>query len=224
MALSLAGMTVIPGVCKAQNNDSFVEVNASAEKEVAPDVFYLRVDIREEDSKGKKTLEQQQKSLLSLLRSMNVNTETQLSRLSLSSAYNTRRNNYAQATYQVKLFDSDTLFKLWQKLDDAGFSSVSFVKAECSTLEQVKDEVRKMAVVNARNQARSMAQAIGQDIGRCFWINGGYASSPVVYAQPRMMMKSNAMDGAMAEEQETDTVLFSNVKVTANVSAKFVLE
>ena len=52
--------------------ESYVEVNGSAEQEVAPDTFYLRVDIAEQDSKGRKSLEQQQNDMLKALKSLGV--------------------------------------------------------------------------------------------------------------------------------------------------------
>ena len=206
--------------------ESYVEVNGSAEQEVAPDTFYLRVDIAEQDSKGRKSLEQQQDEMLKALKSLGVDPDSQVVRLSLSSTYFNRRSNMASAAYQIKLVSPAQLAKVWSKLDELGLSGVKFQKAECGTIDKVKDDVRRLAVLNARNQAASMANAIGQTVGRCFYIYGGYSDASAVYARPVMLSKSMMANGAnMAEEDAGgDSLEFDKIKVSAKVTARFVLQ
>lgn len=220
---------LLPATGAAQEskyNDSYIEVNGSAERDVAPDLFYLRVDIDEQDSKGRKTLEQQQRDMLNALKVLKVDLENQVTRLSLSSSYYNRKTNMAAAAYQIKLNGADQLSKVWSRLDELGLSRVSFQKAECSTIAKVQEEVRSLAVRNAREQASSMAEAIGQSIGKCFYIYGGYSDSPVLYAQPRILTKAMAADGAnmIGEASAEESLEFDNIKVSAKVTAKFVLE
>ncbi|MCQ2182741.1 MAG: SIMPL domain-containing protein [Bacteroidales bacterium] len=206
-------------------NDSYIEVNGSAEQEVAPDLFYLRVDIDEQDSKGRKTLEQQQRDMLNALKTLGVDLEKQVVRLSLASSYYNRKSNMAHSAYRIKLTSAEQLSKVWNRLDELGLSEVSFQKAECSTITKVQDEVRQLAVRNAREQAASMAAAIGQTIGKCFYIYGGYNDTPAVYSQPRRLTKTMSLDSVnMAEEAEAESLEFDNIKITARVTARFVLE
>lgn len=222
--MALAGITTTGA--RAQSTEtypSYVEVTGYAEKEVTPDVFYMRVEINEVDSKGKNSLEQQQKSMLSSLKALGVDTDRQLTRLSLSSSFYNRKTNLSSAVYQLKLGSAETVSKVWRKLDDLGISNVSFTKAEYSRIEEFKDEVRREAVRNARQQASSMAEAIGQKIGKCFYMYCGHSGSPVVYAQARMV-KGLAMNAADTVEESGDGIEFNNIKVSISVSSKFVLE
>ena len=212
---------------KAQDNgafQSFIEVNGYAEKEVAPDIFYLRINIDEQDTKGKKSLEQQQKSMLNVLKSSGIDTEKQLVRLSLSSSFHNRKTNMATASYQLKLNSADDVSRIWQKLDALGLSDISFVKAEYSLIDELKDEVRQLAVKNARQQAESMAGAIDQSIGKCFYIYCGYSGNSAVYAQPRVLTKAAFSDSMNEMAVEEESIEFDNIKVSINVSTKFVLE
>ena len=205
--------------------DSYIEVNGSAEREIAPDLFYLKVDIDEQDSKGRKSLEKQQADMLDALKSLGVDPQQQVTRLSLYSSYYNRRKNMASASYQIKLTGAEQLTKVWSKLDELGLSNVSFQKAECSTLAEVQDEVRRLAVQNAREQASSMASAIGQTIGKCFYIYGGYKETPAIFALPRLYTKSMMADGAnMAEEMVEDPLEFGKITVSAKITARFILE
>lgn len=203
---------------------SYIEVNGSAEKEVAPDVFYLRIEINEQNSKGKKSVEEQQKSMLSALKSLGIDIEKQLVRTSLSSSFYNRRTNLSTATYQLKVNTAEAVSSVWQRLDGLGISDVSFIKAEYSKIEELKDQVRQEAVRNAKKQAESMAGAIGQTVGKCFYINGGYSGNSVLYAQPRMAAKGMMMDYAVEEAAVEESIEFDNIKVSQNISAKFVLE
>lgn len=218
---------VLPQRIYAQNTEaypSYIDVNGYAEQEVAPDVFYLRIEINELDSKGKKSVEQLQSSMLSALKSLKIDIEKQLTRTSLSSTYYNRKTNLSSASYQLKVFNAETVSSVWQKLDELGISNVSFIKAEYSNIEQLKDEVRKEAVRNARHQAESMAEAIGQNIGKCFYISGGYSGNTVLYAAQKAASRNMMMDLAVAEEAVEESIEFSNIKVSQNISAKFVLE
>lgn len=227
-AAILAVCTMAAVSASAQENrlyESYIEVTGNAEREIAPDLFYLKVDIDEQDSKGKKSLEKQQADMLDALKSLGVDPLQQVTRLSLYSSYYNRRKNTATASYQIKLFGAEQLTKAWSKLDELGLSNVSFQKAECSTLARVQEEVRSLAVQNAKEQASKMASAIGQTIGKCFYIYGGYMETPAVFALPRMYSKSMMADGAnMAEDAPDSPLEFGKIKVSSKVTARFILE
>ena len=223
--MALSAIAPLKGAAQeSRYTDSYVEVNGNAEREVAPDRFYLRVDIDEQDSKGRKTLEQQQKDMLAALRTLGIDIEKQVTRQSLSSSYYNRKKNMATASYQLKLTSAEQLAKVWSALDELGFSGVSFQKAECSTIDKVREEVRQQAVRNARQQAESMAEAIDQSVGKCFYLNGGYSGGSAVYAQPRRMAKSVMADSINMIEDECEALEFDNIKVSASVTARFILE
>lgn len=221
--LGMASATFANAQCN-QETIPYVEVNATAEKEVAPDVFYLRVDIDEADSKGKKSLESQQKELVDALNALDINTGDALTRLSLNSSFYTKKSNLASASYQIKLTSAEQVSMVWQKLDAVGFSKVSFIRAEYSQIEELRNQVRCEAICNAQSQARSMAEAIGQGIGKCFYISCGYSGGGIVYAQPRLMAKSYVSDSANGIAEEAEIIDFNNIKVSASVSAKFLLK
>lgn len=225
---ALACLAFCTGYAQVQENaacNSFIEVTGYAEKEVAPDVFYMRIEINESDSKGKSALEQQQKSMISSLKAIGVDTDKQLTRLSLSSSFHNRKTNLASATYQLKLKSAESVSKVWRRLDELGISNVSFTKAEYSGIEELRNEVRQEAVRNARQQASSMAEAIGQSIGKCFYMYCGHSGNAVLYAQPRMMKTMLMADGANAiEEESAENIEFNDIKVSMTVSAKFALK
>ena len=109
-------------------------------------------------------------------------------------------------------------------MDALGISNVSFTKAEYSKIKELQAEMQQEAMRNAQSQARTMAEAIGQKAGRCFYIYCSHNGSQALYAQARMtkgVMFNSAMDAAVEEETAIE---FGNIKVSASVSTKFVLE
>ena len=220
MAVSFGASAQVAG----ETFNSYIEVSGYAEQEVAPDVFYIRIVIDEQDSKGRYSLEDQEKEMIKTLRGLGIDTDKRLTRLSLSSTYYKRKSNLATGTYQLKLDGSELVAKALSVLDKLGISDVAFTKAEYSGIDSLKNEVRCQAVRNAREQAQSMAAAVGQNIGRCFYMYAGQSGNAILYAQPRMTksMMLDASNGLGMEEEES--VEFNNIKVSANVNAKFILE
>ena len=105
----------------------------------------------------------------------------------------------ATAKYQLQLGSSAMVAKVWQALDGLGISNVSILKVSHSKIEQYKAEVRVEAMQNARQSAATLAEAIGQKIGKCFYIyDSNYDVAPQYYDN-MMMVRSKAMMADSAE-------------------------
>ena len=76
---------------------SFIQVNGRAEKEVAPDQFYLSIVINEIDSKGKISVESQQRDMVAALKRIGVDVEKSLKVANMSSSYFKRSTSLSTA-------------------------------------------------------------------------------------------------------------------------------
>lgn len=203
---------------------SYIEVTGVAEKEVAPNEIFLSITINERDSKGKISIDEQQREMLAALKKLGVKADEQLKMVDLTSSYFKRGNALAKAQYELKLGSASEVAKVWRALDGLGISQVTVQKVSHSDLEKFKAETRSEAIRAARDNARALAEAIDQKAGKCFWI-ADY-SSPVrtVYAA------ANLKSRAMAEETSFDAVVeeegleFQTINLQHRVQAKFVLE
>ncbi len=164
MALPVAAQTV------GEAFPSYIQVNGRAEKEIAPDEFYLSVVIDERDSKGKLSVESQQRDMIAALRRLGVDVEKQLKVANLSSEFFRKKSSVATAKYQLQLGSAAEVARAWQALDELGISNVSILKVSHSQLDRLKEEVRVEAMRNARDNARTLAEAVGQRIGKCFYV------------------------------------------------------
>lgn len=222
---AVAALVALPAAAQTQEAfPSYVQVYGRAEKEITPDEFYLQIIINERDSKGKISVESQQRDMIAALKRLNVDIDKQLKVANLSSEFFKKKSSVATAKYQLQLGSSAEVARVWQALDDLGISNVSILKVSHSKIDQLKEQVRVEAIRNARKNAATLAEAIGQQVGRCFYIYDSNSNVvPAVY--DNMVLMRSAKDVATAEMQvEEDPLEFKTLRLEYGVQAKFVLE
>lgn len=204
---------------------SYIQVNGHAEREVTPDEFYLSIVLDERDSKGKISLENQRREMTAELKRLGVDVEKQLKVANLSSEFFKKKSSVARAKYQLQLGSAAEVAKVWQALDALNISNVSIQKVTHSKLAQFKSEIRIEAIRNARENARTLAEAIDQQIGSCFYIYDNNNDN-LYYYDNSVMVRSMKIRGTAGVEEaaEEEVVEFKNIKIEYNVQTKFVLE
>ena len=86
--IAAVALMALPAAAQVQEAfPSYIQVNGRAEKEITPDEFYLSVIINERDSKGKISVESQQRDMIAALKRLGVNVEKQLKVANLSSEF-----------------------------------------------------------------------------------------------------------------------------------------
>lgn len=225
IAMAVVALMALPAAAQMQEAyPSYIQVTGRAEKELTPDEFYLQIVINERDSKGKISVESQQRDMVAVLRKLGVDAEKQLKMANLSSEFFKKNTSVAMAKYQLQLGSSGEVAKVWQALDDLGISNISILKVTHSQLDKYKQEVRLEAMRNARESAQEMAGAIGQTIGKCFYIYDSNSNVlPVMYDNAVLMRSAKAVADAESVAEE-DPLEFKTIKLEYGVQAKFVLE
>ncbi len=228
--LLLAAVALLAIPAAAQNQEaypSYIQVNGRAEKEITPDEFYLTITINERESKGKITVEAQQRDMIAALKKLGIDTEKQLKVANLSSEFFRRRTSVATAKFQLQVGSSAEMAKVYAALDEIGISNVALLRVSHSKLDEYKEEVRLAAIRNARQSAQSMAGAIGQTVGKCFYIYDSNSDViPYAYNNMAVMRSAKGMMDAVEEAEVTaeETPEFKTIKLRYDVQAKFVLE
>lgn len=225
IAMAVVALMALPAAAQMQEAyPSYIQVTGRAEKELTPDEFYLQIVINERDSKGKISVESQQRDMVAVLRKLGVDVEKQLKMANLSSEFFKKNTSVAMAKYQLQLGSSGEVAKVWQALDDLGVSNISILKVTHSQLDKYKQEVRLEAMRNAQKSAQEMAGAIGQTIGKCFYIYDSNSNVlPVMYDNAVLMRSAKAAADAESAAEE-DPLEFKTIKLEYGVQAKFVLE
>lgn len=225
--LLLMAVVLVALTASAQQSDPFpscIEVSGTAEKELSPNEIYLAITINERDSKGKISVDEQQHEMLDVLKKLGVKPDEQLRMIDLTSSYFKRGNALARAQYELRLSSAVEVARVWRALDELGISEVTVSRATHTDLERYKSEVRADAIRAARNNARTLAEAIDQKAGRCFFIADYSTPAVRTYAAN---IKSRAADldfDAFEESVEAENLEFQQIKLQHTVRAKFVLE
>ena len=86
--MAVVALMALPAAAQMQEAyPSYIQVTGRAEKELTPDEFYLQIVINERDSKGKISVESQQRDMVAVLRKLGVDVEKQLKMANLSSEF-----------------------------------------------------------------------------------------------------------------------------------------
>ncbi|WP_300918884.1 SIMPL domain-containing protein [uncultured Alistipes sp.] len=226
IVLVAVALMALPAAAQVQEAfPSYIQVNGRAEREIAPDEFYLQIVIAERDSKGKITVESQRRDMIAALKRQGVDVEKQLKVANLSSEFFKKKTSVATAKYQLELHSAAEVSKVWQALDALGISNVSIAKVTHSQIERFKEEVRVEAMRNARQTAASLAEAVGQTIGRCFYVyDSNYDVVPAYYNNSVMLRTKGTYDAAEGAAEEEEQIDFKTIRLQYNVQTKFVLE
>ena len=158
-------LSVLPAAAQEQASKfdaSYIQVWGQAEKEITPDEFYLSVTINEKDSKGKISIQTQERAMLDALKKLGVDTQKQLRVVDMSSEYFKKGNALAWKQFQLKLNTPEQVAQVFGSLNDLGISNVSMEKVTHSQLDQYKNEVRIAAMKSAQTNAQTLAGAIGK--------------------------------------------------------------
>lgn len=211
----------------APQYENCVETRGQAEKEIVPDEIYVRIVIDEAALKNKNSVEDLEQKMIKGLKQAGVDTDEDLRIGDMSSKYYKqafrKASGATRATYQLKVNGAVQLGKVYQALEAAGISNLSIIRLSHSKIKEYENEVRVEAIRQAKANAEALAGAIGQSIGKAIYImdySAPYLDTPM--ARPEMMyaVKDTGAGGG-GYETPLD---FRTIKLTYNVTAKFVLE
>lgn len=204
---------------------SYIQVTGRAEMEIVPDEFYLSIVVNERESKGKITVEQQQREMIAALGKMGIDVDARLKVANLTSEFFRKNASVATAKYQLKVDSAAEVAKVYAALDEIGISNVEIQKVSHSKIDEFKQQVRLDAVRNARQSAESMAAALGQKAGECFYIYDSNSDVIPAFYNNSVMVRSMAKAyGDAAETTSADESLdFRTIRLQYSVQTKFVL-
>lgn len=223
--IAVAALMAFPAAAQVQEAfPSYIQVNGRAEKEITPDEFYLSIVINERDSKGKISVESQQRDMIAALKRLGVNVEKQLKVANLSSEFFKKKTSVATAKFQLKLSSAAEVSKVWQALDNLGISNVSIQRVSHTQIEQLKQQVRIEAMQNAKQSAQTLAQAVGQSIGKCFYVYDSNNDVVPSYYNNSFVARGMAKADMLETASEDEPLDFKTIKLQYSVQAKFVLE
>ena len=222
-------VVMVSGIALGQSKNfidqPYLETNASADTLVVPDRIYLSIDIRESDTKDRKSVEELENRMVAALKAIGIDTDKQLTLSDLDSSF---KNYFLKKTGVLKsksftllVYDGLAAGKAIQALENSKIANVNFQKAEVSNIEQIKMDLRAEAVENAVDQAKSMLSPLAQQLGKALYVSD--LNTGIVYGWQNKMARMD-VSMARAEQYEPVDIDFEKVKVSSSVNVKFAIE
>lgn len=224
-------LITISSLAFAQKNfidQPFIETTSSADSLVVPNKIYISINLNEADSKNRKSVEEQERQLESILKKLNIDIEKNLSLLDLSSNFKNYflkgQNVLKSKIYSLLVGNAVTAGKVLAELENVGISNVNIVKTEYSKADELILELKSKAVAKSKLTAEKLAKPLNQKVGKALFISDINTFSPMYEMQP-MGIQMKAM-ASMADSQVADPINteFQKLKFEVRVNVKYALE
>ena len=201
----------------------YLETSARVDTLVTPDRIYLNITIQEKDSRGRRSVEEQENKMAQKLKDLGIDVDEQLVIKDLSSSFKRyflrSKEVLKSKQYSLLVYDGLTAGEVLVALEALDIANTYLEKTEYSKMDALELELKSRAMKKAQKKALALTQPLGQKVGPALYIVDSYGTVPVAYA-PRMKMAMAEMD--MAAEAPLD-VDFEKIKVETSVQVKFKL-
>jgi uncharacterized protein YggE len=208
----------------------YIEVTGTAEKEVIPDEIYIGIIIRERYiNKLKVTIEEQEDKLKSAVKSLGID----LTNLYLSDANADyvkirwqKKDVLTKKDYTLKVSNATTVGQVFQELEKLEITDAFISKVSHSKIDSLRKEVRIMAIKAAKDKADYLLTAIGDQTGKPLIIT---ESPQTIYrseinALPTRNVNSIAstVGGVSSSLGDKDNeIQFQKIKLASSIYVKF---
>lgn len=204
-------------------------VIGKAETEVVPDEIYLIITISEHESKGKVSIQDQQRAMMKSLAEKGIDTKN-LKMKDMATSFYKKGQNLAYGIYELKLSSSETLYTALAVLNRLGIYESRISRIGRSDKEQLRNELMADAMKNARSTAEKIAAADNRKAGRCIYFSYDADYDPMFdndFINPGTIEFTRLDPEAISmSEQEMINLPpeIGNIKIRVVLKAKFLLE
>lgn len=230
--LSLVTVLTFPlcGSLQAQEKNfidqPYLETNARVDTLVVPDRIFLGILIKEEDTKGRTSVEELENRMATKLKTLGIDLDKQLVLSDLASNfrdYFLRKTDVQKSkAYTLLVYDALTAGKVIQALEAIGISNINLEKTEYGAIEQLKLVLRKKAVAKAKIQAEALLEPLGHTLGTALYIS----DLNTEYSNLQGRVSGIQLRGMALEKDQAYNpleVAFEKIPVESMVNVKFAI-
>ena len=207
-----------------------IEVEAEADTLVVPDRIYVSITLNEADSKNKKSVEEQEKQLETILKKLKINTDKDLSVLDYSSNFKKYflkgQNILKTKKYSLLVRDAYTLANVIISLEEAGISNTEVEKVEYSKSKELLLELKSEAVKRSRIIAQKLVKPLNQKVGKA--LNISVNEPQGMYREELMVFQRGGVPGGASKIYASEEFLrkldFQKIKFSTTVYVKYQLD
>lgn len=229
---SQAILAQAPVVQTADLDHRTISVNGSASMEVVPDEIYVNIQLTEYQKKGepKKDIETIKTGFLESCKSVGI-ADSLISIVAFSGSNNyyylRKRKKDADLqstiTYQIKFKSNKMMDDLIDKLDDNATSDFKIESVSHSKIIDYRKLLKARAVLEAKEKAVYLAEAIGEKVGPALTINEPWEWQPGFYFDNAQISNNEYKRDTFIAPVGSD-VDFKKIKLRYEVSVVFALK
>jgi uncharacterized protein len=226
MALLITAM-ITNGQNKTTNSHEkpYIEVNGTAEKEIVPDEIYIAIVIREKyENRVKVTIDNQEEKLINAIRSLGI----EGSNLYLSDANADyvkikwhRKDVLTKKDYLLKVTNATTVGQVFQKLEEIEINDAYISKVSHSNIDNLRKEIRILAIKAAKEKADYLLNAIGEKTGKALIVN---EKNQNTITQRNISANTFSVNETKSNALSNYEIQFQKIKLTASIYVKFSIE
>lgn len=226
----ILALLLVAAIVQAQDKNfidqNYIEVTGVAYKEVVPDEIYLNIQINEKDSKGKESLADVEQRMLAKLEEIGIDLKEQVTLNDLASNFQfyllKRTDIFASKEYTVKVGSAALAGDVITGMADIGISNVSLDRVSYSKEEELKMEVKLMAIRNAKEKANLLVNAVDRQLGTVLHIQD--FDNPVINRNVAYEMKIRGNTSALYGSRAAQNIDFDKLRVDTTIQVKFAIE
>ena len=221
--ISLIALVALTYTAFAQNVDMRrkIEITGTAEQEVTPDIINVSISLQEYmDGKKKVTIDQLEQQLESAVKDAGI-AKDDFTINNISAWNNTYQKKkapdfLASKQYSIKFHDLNKFDQILSKVDPKGIQSTNIDSYDYSKIDQLKNELKLKALLDAKSKATFLLNGIGDKLGDALNITVNENNN---FPQPRQVMfMAKAASADVAPESDID---FKKIKLSFTVDAVF---
>jgi uncharacterized protein YggE len=227
--LALMLITTILANSQTKNyiDQPYIEVSGNADTLVTPNEIYIRILLSEKDTRDRVSIEELEQKMVAVLKGLGSNTEKDLTTSDMTSNFKyyllKSKDVIKTKLYTLKVIDAPTASQVFIKLEEAGISNTSIERVDHSGLDNLKNVMRTMAILDAKERAVSLTKPLNQVVGSAIHITD---ADNVVSQQLQGRVGGIQIRGISSfsnNKNELPKIEFEKIKVTASINAKFIL-
>lgn len=214
--LALASFSLMAQQNSVLQTPRTIQVRGVAEAEVTPDVAYISLSLieyyKDNNNRNKVSIDVLEEQLYDAAMKAGIPKEdfTINNIYSIQAQTNKKKKDpgfLASKQYRIKVSNLNAVNDLFEAVDDKGIQSSRIESFEYSKKDELERELKIQAVVNAKEKATYMTEALGDKLGKAITVSeSGYINFP----QPVMMARSEA---AFSNMKMDEIVMNRNIEI-----------
>ncbi|MFB9076963.1 SIMPL domain-containing protein [Flavobacterium procerum] len=233
LLLALLAFAAINSFSQTKNSidKPFIEVSGQADTLVVPNKIWINVLLNEKDSKGKKSVEDLEKEMISKLTEIGIDTKKDLSFSDMSSNYKyylLKQNDiFKSRSYSILVKDAVSASKVFIGLEKIGISNVRIEKIEHTEEKKIRLLINGKAILNAKQTAESFTKPLNQKVGSSIQISNFEDISQQLYGRAAGIVVNTGYGIKRYESESTPSepaIEFEKIKISSSVQVRFLIE